>query len=115
MHNRVYFGLSSCRVFDRFYVKRCNQCQEFGHYKDTCNNPVTCAYCGEGHSSESCHLKECTDASKFSCANCKKADKEHSGHTAFAFNCPSYIAAQKRLRSTIPYYDSVKVRPTLNQ
>ena len=115
MRNRVYFGLSSCRVFDRFYVKRCNHCQEFGHYKENCCNPVSCAYCSGDHESDSCNLKESTDATKFSCVNCKRAGKEHTGHTAFAFNCPSYTAAQNRLRSTIPYYDNIKNRPNLNK
>ena len=111
MRDRIYFGLSSCRVFDRFYVKRCNHCQEFGHYKDSCPNLVCCGYCGGDHESEQCKHKDCTDVSKFSCSNCKKAGKEHNGHTAFSFNCPSYIAAQNRMRSTIRYYDNIKTRP----
>ena len=81
MRNRVFLGLSSCRVFDRFYIKRCNHCQELGHYRDNCCNTVSCAYCGGDHESESCNLKDCTDTSKFSCINCKKAGKEHVRHT----------------------------------
>ena len=36
MQNRVFLGISSCRVYDRFFIKRCNKCQEFGHYKADC-------------------------------------------------------------------------------
>ena len=26
--NRLFIGLTSCKVYDRFYIKRCNNCQE---------------------------------------------------------------------------------------
>ena len=30
--DRLYIGLQSCKVHDHFFVKRCNNCQKFGHY-----------------------------------------------------------------------------------
>ena len=108
--NRVFLGVTSCKVYDRFYVKRCNKCQEYGHYKAECTNSACCAYCGIDHESETCELKDCTDNSKFSCINCKRKGLQHTGHTAFSYSCPTYVAAQNRLRKTIPYYDKTSGR-----
>ena len=30
--NRLYVGMSRCEVYDHFYIKRCNRCQQFNHY-----------------------------------------------------------------------------------
>ena len=104
--NRVYIGISSCRVYDRFYVKRCNNCQKFGHFKDNCTNNTVCGHCAGNHSSEHCSLKDETDFSKLKCANCKDTSGGRCGHSAFWFQCPAYKAAQSKLKSTIPYYDN---------
>ena len=114
--NRIYIGISCCRVYDRFYVKRCNNCQQFRHYKDNCQNQTVCGHCSGHHKSESCSLKECTDFSKLKCTNCKEANVPGSGngHSAFWFKCPAYIEAQNKLRSTIPYYDEVTTSLNLN-
>ena len=42
--NRIFLGVTSCKVYDRFHVKRCNMCQEYGHYKADCHNSACCAY-----------------------------------------------------------------------
>ena len=106
--DRVYVGINSCRVFDRFYVKRCNKCHTFGHFKDKCpNQTATCGYCAGPHESEGCSLKDTLDYTKLSCANCKRNGLPHSGHSTFWHKCPSYIMAQRKLKSTISYYDKV--------
>ena len=105
--NRVFIGISSCRVFDRFFVKRCNNCQEFGHYKDSCTNPVKCGHCGENHQSDTCTLKDSPDLSLLSCCNCKSLGLDHKGHSTFWNKCPAYNIAQKKLQSSIPYYDNL--------
>ena len=113
--NRIFLGVTSCKVFDRFHVKRCNKCQQYGHYKADCTSNVPCcAYCSENHDTETCHLKECRDTSKFSCVNCKSKGLQHTGHAAFSYSCPTYIAAQNRLRKTIPYYDNTSGKRRLN-
>ena len=43
--NKVYVDLVAHRVVDRFFVKRCNKCQEFGHYEKDCSKNVCCGYC----------------------------------------------------------------------
>ena len=113
--NRIFHGVTCCKVYDRFHIKRCNKCQGYGHFKDECTKPPCCAYCGGDHDSQQCELKD-RDSAQHSCVNCKKAGKDNfTGHTAFSWKCPTYIAAQNRLRSTIPYYGTVKNKPNLNR
>ena len=114
--NRVYVGINSCRVFDRFYVKRCNKCQKFGHFQINCPNQKTCGYCSGSHESDSCTLKEAHDITKLKCANCKHDGLPDCGHSTFWHQCPSYMNAQKKLKSTIPYYDAATTsNSNLNQ
>lgn len=107
--NRLFIGLQSCRVYDRFYVKRCNKCNDFGHYRAQCTKKATCGYCAsEDHESDQCPLKISKDYSQFKCINCKRNGLPCEGHSASWFNCPSYIIAQKKMKSTISYYESRK-------
>ena len=109
--NRLFVGLESCRVYDRFYVKRCNECNCFGHYKAKCPNKASCTFCAsEEHNSETCPLKDSRDHSKFKCINCKRSGLSCEGHSAAWFKCPAYIIAQKKIQSTIPYYEGLKNR-----
>ena len=34
--DKVTLGLKSCKVYDRYNVKRCFNCQKFGHYATNC-------------------------------------------------------------------------------
>ena len=112
--NRIFHGVTCCKVYDRFHIKRCNKCQGYGHFKDECTESSCCAYCTGGHDSQECHLKDGL-AAQHSCVNCKKAGKDNfTGHTAFSWKCPTYIAAQNRLKSTIPYYETTNKKSHLN-
>ena len=107
--NRLFLGVTSCKVYDRFYVKRCNKCNCFGHYKSDCPNSVLCGYCmSKDHESHCCPLRSSESSTNFKCSNCQNAGLDHEGHSALWFNCPSYKMAQKRLQSSIPYYESIK-------
>ena len=104
--NKLYIGAASVRVYDRFYVKRCNKCNKFGHYKDNCTETSSCGICGvEGHESEICNHK--TDTSRFSCINCKRLNLTHTGHNATSRKCPAYLIAQKKVKGNIPYYQGI--------
>ena len=82
--HRLFIGISSCRVYDRFYIKRCNNCQDFGHYEDKCTKSVKCGYCGLNHKSNTCHLKDLKDVSKLKCPNCTtNFPNKACGHSAF--------------------------------
>ena len=115
--NRVYIGLVACRVTDRFYVKRCNTCQCFGHYSSFHgtdlgkeNTKVVCGYCSEEHYSNDCPKKTMSHTSHL-CSNCTKSGKNGSGHSTFYYRCPAYLAEQNRLKNTIDYYNG---SPNLN-
>ena len=103
--NRLYIGLVACRVTDRFYIKRCNNCQQFGHYELTCPKKpnMCCGYCRSGaHKSVNCPIKN-EDHSKHSCCNCEALGKDFKGHSALYYNCPAYLAEQDKLKRSIGY------------
>ena len=114
--NRVYIGCESVRVYDRFFVKRCNKCNEFGHFIKDCQKPKgNCGICGDvsgDHESKDCLKKESKTVTDFNCVNCKKApgNLNFKGHKASSNECAVYKQAVKRERGLIPYYDSLKNR-----
>ena len=101
--NRLCIGLSSCPVYDRFFIKRCNRCQELGHFqKDNggCKKPQVCALCTGGHRTEDCH----TDEDQYKCNNCFKANRDEFTHAAYSPQCATYIAEQDKLKKSINYF-----------
>ena len=103
--NLLYHDLCALKVVDRFFVKRCNKCQRFGHYENECENNACCGYCKQSHSSKDCELKD-NDSHK--CINCERAGLEDNGHSSFSYQCPSYISEQNKVRKGIPYYNTSK-------
>lgn len=97
--NRIFIGSSSCPVYDRFFVKRCNRCQSFHHYHKECKKEEVCANCAERHDT-----RRCQNTGKFKCINCSIAGFENIDHCASSFQCPSYIAEQEKLKKSINYY-----------
>ena len=48
-------GANSCNIYDHFYIKRCNRCQKFNHFKAECKaKHPTCGHCSNDHDSEKC-------------------------------------------------------------
>ena len=95
--DKVIIGLMSCKVYDRFHVKRCNNCQGIGHYYKECPTPeeTRCAKCSLEHPTNSCTAVE----SK--CINCAKEGRD-SNHKAYDPKCPvlvSEIEKKKNLNS----------------
>ena len=101
----VHMGKLVHKVVDRFYVRRCNNCQIYGHHKDKCptpRNPV-CGYCADTtHMSNACPIKSGAK-SAFTCQNCKSKNLKFQGHSTFWYNCPSYKEQQKKLERSIDY------------
>ena len=96
--DKLSVDLTICNVFDHFHVRRCNQCQGYHHFKDTCTKPPRCGNCAGDHQTE-----DCTSA-VVKCANCVDNKYEDTSHKASDPNCKSYIAAQKKLEQSIGFY-----------
>ena len=106
--NRLYIGLTSCKVYDHFHVKRCNKCQKYGHYQAACTSPVFhCGICSENHDTAACPKKDNANYSGL-CINCKhsKLSDIDQNHRATSQSCTSYKHAQQKLRNSIVYYNS---------
>ena len=82
--DKVIIGLTSCKVYDRFHIKRCNNCQGIGHYYKQCTNEPSCAKCSQSHATNSC------TATNHKCINCSKENRV-SDHTAFDPKCPALV------------------------
>ena len=98
--NRVFIGSTSCPVYDRFFVKRCNNCQNFHHFHKECKKDPVCARCGQRHDTRRCTK----DDGHYKCINCSVSGFEDTDHMASSFNCPAYIAEQDKLKKSIHYY-----------
>ena len=89
--NKVTLGLASCKVYDQHHVKRCNKCQNFGHFRRECKAiSDICAKCAGNHSTN-----DCTSVFK-KCVNCAKKGLTQVTHYAYDSNCPSYREEVRR-------------------
>jgi len=94
-NDRLVIGLTTCRIYDRVNARRCNNCQEFGHYAKYFSNSAHCAHCAEKHRSETC-----TSKSNLMCINCNRAKSTSSrNHAATDPRCPTYVQKKHELSS----------------
>ena len=113
--NRLYIGLSSCKVSERYHILQCYKCQRFGHKRGSKQCPLdnsdeeTCLYCASNHLSKNCPSKSQTES--FKCSNCKtskdpKCRANYTGHTSTNRNCPMLQQALKLVmdRTTGTFY-----------
>ena len=103
--DKVFFGANRLVIYDHFFVRRCNKCQEFGHFEKHCISTVhTCGACAvTGHSASSCSHKETPSSHK--CSNCVKNKLDHN-HLSSSSTCQSFINEQAKLKRSISYYNS---------
>ena len=104
-NDRIYVDLESYKVVDRFYIKRCNNCQQFGHYEKDCTSESRCGYCSGNHKSVQCDQVEEGDLVNYKCVNCEHAGKNATGHSAHWHKCPTLLEQQKKAKKGIPYYN----------
>ena len=87
-NDRVTVGLNTCRVYEKEkdQLKRCYNCQLFGHYAKDCSTPTEpkCGKCSHDHRTDSC------TSSEVKCINCIRMDLP-SDHPANSMKCPSYV------------------------
>ena len=93
--DKITIGLMSCKVYDRFHVKRCNNCQGLGHYYKECPTPniPCCAKCSQNHATNNCNV------TVNKCVNCFKANKD-ANHTAFDPKCHSLLIEVEKKKKT---------------
>ena len=107
--NKLFIGLSACRVSERVHLLQCYTCQQFGHKVGSTKCPLkdkeisVCLYCSDNHLSRDCPIKKSKDTTKYKCANCCKSSNQNiaqgaMGHTTTSQECPIF---QKELKSTL--------------
>ena len=107
--DKLFCCLSSCPVYDQLYIKRCNKCQDFGHYAKECTGSACCGVCASGdHETSTCSHRNNPSENVLCCVNCKKAGISDVKHLASSISCPTYQAKQEKLKSSISYYNSSK-------
>ena len=98
-NDKVMIGLSSCQIYDQYHIKRCNNCQAFGHfYKDCPDLSVqVCAICSGDHSTRVC------SSTTPKCINCIKGEKSEieCQHRADDRKCPSLLKEQEKLKKNL--------------
>ena len=103
-NDRLFLGNGTCKIYDSFHVKRCYNCQKFGHISDKCTHPIRCGHCSGTHQTKDCNAKDGPTC----CANCKdSSDKAHNDncqHSASALECPVLKIEQNKLKHSIPFY-----------
>ena len=101
--DRLYVGLDSFPVYDRLFIKRCNNCQGLHHFhKDNggCKKDSVCAICAGNHDTRGCS----NEPGMFKCVNCERSGQEDFMHPAYSLDCACYKAEQQKLKKTINYY-----------
>ena len=104
--NKVTIGLASCKIYDRYHVKRCNVCQHFGHYARDCPTPDehACAKCSGNHKTDEC----VSETPK--CVNCVRSDNENTQHHAYSHTCPAMKTQQESLKKKLENHLNSKSR-----
>ena len=90
--DKLNLGLSSCKVYDQYHIKRCNRCQQFGHYYKDCTAIGCCAKCGGDHPTNTC------ESAEKKCINCFRDGVDTQDHCTYHLKCPSLLKQQELLK-----------------
>ena len=95
--DKIVIGLTTCKIYDRQHIKRCNNCQGHGHYYKECPTPNEhyCAKCSLQHATKDCDAT--LDRPK--CINCVKAGIENKNHAAYDHRCPTRLNILKKKKN----------------
>ena len=72
-NGRIYFELTTYKVFEDYSLSRCRKCCAYGHTIKNCLNKFKCTYCAKEHNSESCGKKD-----NIKCINCSLTNNNHN-------------------------------------
>lgn len=95
---RVYVGWYAFKVRAFEVVPQCFGCYGFGHRLKECKEGSRlCKKCGQAG-----HVQNACKSDRESCRNCK-VRKQDSNHSVMSTECPEYVRALERMRSTVHY------------
>lgn len=96
--DKVTCGMISCKVYDRYHVKKCNNCQKFGHYVLECptKSVPNCGKCSGNHPT-----RDCEELHQQKCINCIRNNIDEYFHTTNSHKCPCLIKEQEVLKKKI--------------
>ena len=96
-NDKLTLGLSSCKVYDRYNVKRCYNCQNFGHIAKDCPTKETpvCGKCSEEHNTIDCQTPNPR------CINCVRNNCEDLHHPTSSIQCPSLVKEREQLKKKL--------------
>ena len=92
MNDKLVMGITSCKIYDRKLIKRCFNCQKFGHFSSSCPTPQTpsCSRCSENHSTRTCN------SNTKNCINCRRSNLDHTTHSASYHSCPALLKYEEQ-------------------
>ena len=95
--DKLRVGMKRCPVYNRFFVKRCFGCQQYGHFHAQCptKNIFSCSNCAGDHESRVCEAS----SSDHRCVNCMRAGKTDINHTASSLSCPVFVNELNKVKS----------------
>ena len=93
--DKVSLGFTSCRIFDRVNVKRCFNCQKFGHYMKECPTPDA-TVCGKCASND--HITRDCSSFDTECINCVREGLTDFAHYTNSIECPVLVRQQNILK-----------------
>lgn len=88
---KLKISWEQCRVHEQLNVIRCFKYNAYGHTASKCNESVNiCPICAKSHM-----IKDCP-RNKSKCINCVRTNERlrmqlHTNHTAWNYNCPTYL------------------------
>ena len=97
----IYTTYGHHQIYDHYYVKICNFCQEFNHIEEDCKKKIDraqpiCGKCAENHESNQCPNEG--HRQKLKCHNCVKRKLYNDfNHVVYDRKCPAYAEQVRRL------------------
>ena len=99
-NNNLTLGLNNCKIYDRYVIKRCTNCQHFGHFKRDCPtaDEHVCGRCGDEH-----ETKECLQTTVKRCINCVRKNVDDIEHETNSLNCASLLQQKNMLKNRLNF------------